>query len=187
MNKEILLTFDLEQVCNDLLAKCYLVSQSIRDKALEDIKASISTPDSQETRSIICRAITEAFGKTKVACQRYLTVGRTADSNILERLVKGVTYTKDQAGNDTDEVDQIIYEKVMLKLSIPNFNIAVTDHLKSSIHKYVVDYVTWRFLQDQHSDKAAEYKALADGDDYSDIVSDLNARESYSFRRASWI
>lgn len=184
--KKILLTFDLEQVCNDVLAKCNLVSMSIRDIALEDIKANVQEPDNPETRSIICRAVTEAFGKVKVACQRYLTVGRTTDTNTLERLVKSLTYVKDTNGNDTDEIDTIEYEKVTLTLEIPNFNTAVTDHLKSIIHKYVVDYVMGRFLQDQVADKASEYKQLADGEDYAGIISDLNARERYTMRKPSW-
>lgn len=184
--KKISLSFDLEQVCNDILAKCNLVSMSIRDVALEDIKANVQEPDNPETRSIICRAVTEAFGKVKVASQRYLTVGRTTDNNTLERLVSGVTYVKDSSGKDTDEVDKLIYEKVSMTLEIPNFNTAVTDHLKSMIHKFVVDYVMGRFLQDQVSDKAKEYKELADGEDYANIISDLNARERFTMRKPSW-
>ncbi len=243
--KEITLSFSLEQVCNDVLAKCYLVATGIRDVAMEDIKANVLEPDSPETRSIICRAVTEAFGKVKFACQRYLTVGRTTDNNNLERLVKGVTYVKvpqdvqaeDGEGHplylyddgnitkvlyrdgdvwinaeddseeelteeevtnyisekmesimvDSEEIDKLEYETVVIILRIPNFNPAVTDHLKSSIHKFVVDYVMWRFLEDQVSDKAGEYKKLADGEDYVAITSSLNARDNYTLRRASWI
>ena len=169
------------------MAKCNLVSMSIRDVALEDIRASVQEPDNPETRSIICRAVTEAFGKVKVACQRYLTVGRTSDNNTLERLVKSVTYVKDSGGADTDEIDKITYETVILVLEIPNYNTAVTDHLKSMIHKYVVDYVMGRFLQDQVAEKAAEYKGLADGEDYANIISDLNSRERYTMRKPSWV
>lgn len=185
--KKITLSFDLGQVCNDVLAKCNLVSVSIRDVALEDIKANVQEPDNPETRSIICRSVTEAFGKVKVACQRYLTVGRTTDANVLERLVKSVSHVKDASGSDTDEIDTIEYETVTLLLEIPNFNTAVTDDLKSRIHKFVVDYVMGRFLQDQVKDKADEYKALADGEDYAGIISDLNARERYTMRKPSWV
>lgn len=200
MNKKrIELTFDLEQVCNDVLAKCNLISESIKEAGLEDIKANVAEPDNPETRSIINRAVTEAFGRVKVACQRYLTVGRTEDNNQLERLVKSVTYAKkpieveDDNGNvteelvDSDEIATIEYEQVLLVLEIPNFNLAVTDDLKSSIHKFVVDYVMSRFLQDQVADKAAEYKELADGEDYRKIVSDLNCRDRYTMRRPSFM
>lgn len=237
--------FDLGQVCNDMLAKCNLISKSIKDEAAEDIKASILTPDDPETRSIVNRAVTEAFGRVKVACQRYLTVGRMVDDNKLEKLVKSITFAKkeitvqdttdegypkftvdlggddgvvtlyqDEYGKyynidddsnvtlavnivpqpvmvqklvDTEVITAMEYEVVPLTLLIENFNLAVTDDLKSSIHKFVVDYVMYRFLQDQHHDKAAEYKELADGEDYTQIVKDLNARDSYTMRKPSFM
>lgn len=64
--KKITLTFDLGEVCNDILAKCNLISISVKDDALADIKANVMEPDNPETRSIICRAVTEGFGKVKV-------------------------------------------------------------------------------------------------------------------------
>lgn len=185
--KEIKLTFKLEQVANDILEKCNLISQSVRDDAMEDIKVNVLEPDNPETRSIINRAITEAFGEIKVKCQRYLKAGRTIDNNDLERMVRDVVYVKDEHGEDTDEIDRLIYEEVPLTLFIPNFNVAVTDALKSSIHKYVVDYCMWRFLQDQLADKAAEYKTLADGEDSAKITRNLNARDRFNFRKPSWV
>lgn len=244
MNKKrIDLIFHLEQVCNDVLTACNNISKNIRDEGLDDIKASVQTPDDAENRSIINRAVTEAFGRVKVACQRYLTVGRTFDDNSLERLVKNITYKTEERvvqdtdddghllysliidGTDqgtvyeidghiynagtgievvptdpytlepkmvvkevqTDEVESITYEDVYLVLEIENFNIAVTDDLKSSIHKFVVDYVLSRFLQNFVAEKADEYKALADGEDYRKIVSDLNCREKYTMRKPSFM
>ena len=97
MKKRVVLHFDLGQICNDMLAKCNLISKSVKEEAAEDIKASILTPDAPETRCIVNRAVTEAFGRVKVACQRYLTVGRLEDDNNLERLVKSVTFAKEPA------------------------------------------------------------------------------------------
>lgn len=233
--RKITLDFDLEQVANDILAKCNLISKTIKDEALEDIRASVQEPDNPETRSIINRSVTEGFGNVKVACQRYLRTGRTADNNLLEQMVKSITYVKKQEqvvknghlvfltevsgvetevyqdGTDwktveddttvtpdydplpemewvtTDEIDEIEYETVTLELFIANFNTSVTDALKSQIHKYVVDYTMGRFLQDQVADKAGEYKALADGEDYPRIVKLVNSRESYTARKPSWI
>ena len=221
--KTISLTFDLGQVCNDILVKCDLISQTIMDAAMADIKANVESPDDPEIRSIINRSVTEAFGRVKVACQRYLTVGRDTDDNKLERLVSSITYAqaKDAQGHllydcevsgvptvvyttdngstwkktpgDTTvvpdetpvakmsgDVASIAYESVSLTLEIPNFNLSVTDHLKSSIHKYVVDYTMGRFLQDQVADKAKEYKDMADTEDLAAIISDVNARERYT-------
>lgn len=179
--KKITLTFDLGEVINDILAQCNLIAQSIKDAAMDDIRANIQEPDNPETRGIICRAVTEAFGQVKVACQRYLDKGRDTDNNDLERLVAS-------SENDSDgNVTSVVYEKIKIELLIPNFNTAVTDHLKSMIHKFVVDYVMERFLQDQVADKAAEYKKLAVEEDYPNIISDLNSRERYTMRVPSFI
>ncbi len=214
--KKITLEFDLGQVCNDVLAKCYQVSLNLQDDAQKDIRANIESPDSTESKSIINRSITEAIGNLKIACQRYLTTGRTDDNNNLERLVKGTrkyTYTENTDGEgksdgtwtltETTTIDgnteektstvqeqgedheEIIYEKAVLSLEIPNFNIAVTDGLKSHMHRYMVDYVMSQFLSDQYADKASQY-AESVGADYDNVRSDLMSRDSYIHRRPSW-
>ncbi len=208
--KEITLKFDLGQVCNDILARCYVVSQSLVDDAQKDIRAAIESPDAKETQSIINRAVTEAFGNLKIAAQRYLTVGRTEDNNNLERLVNRVnsySYIDNKNGTWTEVVkvtkdgevseettivtkkgeerDETIYEVVTLVLYIPNWNIAVTDGLKSHMHRYIVDYVMSQFLQDQYADKAGQY-AQRVADDYGNIQSDLLSRDNYTMRRPSF-
>lgn len=193
--KVIVLTFDLGEICNDVLAKCNLIGQGLKDDTLADTRANIMEPDAPETRSIISRAITEAFGKVKIACSRWLATGRTIDDNRLERIIAGDTEDTEKQtaeGDETEteesaEEDSMKYEKITLTLLIPNFNVAATDHLKSSIHKYAVDYIMSRFLQDQLPDKAAEYKQICDGEDYNNIVKDLNMRENFNFRTPSWV
>lgn len=209
--KLITLNFSMEQVCNDVLARCYVVSQGMVDEAQKDIRANIESPDSDETRSIINRAVTEAIANIKLAAQRYQTTGRVEDNNNLERLVKGtkkyvytnnnngtwtevvttsiigqedkeVTSTVTKAGNDREES---IYETVTLKLEIPNWNVAVTDALKSHCHRYIVDYVMSQFLMDQFADKAGTYGESATAD-YNNIKSDLLSRDNYTLRRPSF-
>lgn len=208
--KLITLNFSMEQVCNDILARCYVVSQGMVDEAQKDIRANIESPDSDETRSIINRAVTEAIGNIKLAAQRYQTTGRVEDNNNLERLVKGIrkyaytdnkngtwtevvttiidgeenetTATVDKAGKDREET---IYETVTLKLEIPNWNVAVTDALKSHCHRYIVDYVMSQFLMDQFADKAGTYGESATAD-YNNIKSDLLSRDNYTLRRPSF-
>lgn len=208
--KLITLNFGMEQVCNDVLARCYVVSQGMVDEAQKDIRANIESPDSDETRSIINRAVTEAIGNIKLAAQRYLTTGRVEDNNNLERLVKGtrkyaytdnkngtwtevVTTTIDGEENETtgtvnkagkDRVENI-YETVTLNLEIPNWNVAVTDALKSHCHRYIVDYVMSQFLMDQFADKAGTYGESATAD-YNNIKSDLLSRDNYTLRRPSF-
>ena len=210
-SKLITLNFSMEQVCNDILARCYVLSQGLVDDAQKDIRATIESPDSKETRSIINRAVTEAIGNIKVAAQRYLTSGRVEDNNNLERLVKGtkkyvytdnnngtwtevvttsiigqedeeVTSTVTKAGNDRVES---IYETVTLKLEIPNWNVAVTDALKSNMHRYMVDYTMSQFLQDQYADKAGQYVESATAD-FNNMKSNLLSRDNYTLRRPSF-
>ena len=208
--KNISLEFDMGQVCNDVLVKCFVISQSLMDEAQQEIKASIQSPDAPETRSIINRAVTEAIGNLKVAAQRYLTTGRTEDNNSLERLVAGikeysyadngdgtwteiVTITKD--GNQNDETRIVYergkeradleYEKVNFLLEIPNWNIAMTDPLKSHMHRYIVDYVMSQFLMDQYAEKAQLYSTSVQAD-YKNVQSDLLSRDNYTMRRPSF-
>lgn len=208
--KLITLNFSMEQVCNDVLARCYVVSQGMVDEAQKDIRANIESPDSDETRSIINRAVTEAIGNIKLAAQRYLTTGRVEDNNNLERLVKGTrkyAYTDNKNGTWTEVVtttidgeesettatvnkagkdrEETIYETVTLKLEIPNWNVAVTDALKSHCHRYIVDYVMSQFLMDQFADKAGTYGESATAD-YNNIKSDLLSRDNYTLRRPSF-
>jgi hypothetical protein len=200
----------MEQVCNDILARCYVVSQGMVDEAQKDIRANIESPDSDETRSIINRAVTEAIANIKLAAQRYQTTGRVEDNNNLERLVKGIrkyAYTDNEDGTWTEVVttiidgeenettatvnkagkdrEETIYETVTLKLEIPNWNVAVTDALKSHCHRYIVDYVMSQFLMDQFADKAGTYGESATAD-YNNIKSDLLSRDNYTLRRPSF-
>lgn len=208
--KLITLNFGMEQVCNDVLTRCYVVSQGMVDEAQKDIRANIESPDSDETRSIINRAVTEAIGNIKLAAQRYLTTGRVEDNNNLERLVKGTrkyAYTDNKNGTWTEVVTTVIdgeesettatvsktgkdreeniYETVTLNLEIPNWNVAVTDALKSHCHRYIVDYVMSQFLMDQFADKAGNYGESATAD-YNNIKSDLLSRDNYTLRRPSF-
>ena len=208
--KLITLNFSMEQVCNDILARCYVVSQGMVDEAQKDIRANIESPDSDETRSIINRAVTEAIANIKLAAQRYQTTGRVEDNNNLERLVKGIrkyAYTDNKNGTWTEVVttiidgeenettatvnkagkdrEETIYETVTLKLEIPNWNVAVTDALKSHCHRYIVDYVMSQFLMDQFADKAGTYGESATAD-YNNIKSDLLSRDNYTLIRPSF-
>ncbi len=185
MKKNITITFDLMQVCNDILAKCNVISKTIKDEAMADIKADIATPDGDETRSIINRSITEAWGNIKIAAQRYLLSGRTVDNNNLERLVHQKDDSTVDTGDGEVDLDNYIFEKLKLELLIPNFNIAVTDGMKSHLHRYLVDYTLAMFLQDLHPDNSAKYSGLADND-MEAFRHDLLARDTFLNRRPSF-
>ena len=53
--KLITLNFSMEQVCNDILARCYVVSQGMVDEAQKDIRANIESPDSDSQYYQPCR------------------------------------------------------------------------------------------------------------------------------------
>ncbi len=184
MDKNITITIDFEQTVHDLLVECNLIGKNMVDAANYELQADIKSPDDPETRSIICRAHTEAIGNVKLACRRYLSVGRDDDDNKLERIAYLLQPTDDGYSSDGNNVR---WEDVEFELSIPNFDIAVTDALKNHIHKYVVDYVMWRFLQNQEDNKCGEYKKLAEEEDYPNIVKDLSCRDRFVRRTASFI
>lgn len=178
MDKKITIDIYLEQTLNDILAECNLIGKNLGETVNDELSADIKSPDDAETHSIICRAHTEAFGNVKLACCRYLSYGRVEDDNKLERLAHVKT---------VDGKEVVEYEVVTLELKIPDFNIAVTDALKNYIHKYIVDYVMWRFLQNQSDPKCAEYKKLADEEDYPNIEKTLSIRDRFISRKPAWI
>lgn len=186
MDRNITITINLGQTVHDLLVECNLIGKNLVDAANYELQADIKSPDDPETRSIICRAHTEAFGNVKLACRRYLLKGRIEDDNKLERL--GVLVDSDDPDfADLPPTDQSTdlkwkWDEVDLDMKIPNFDTAVTDALKNHIHKYIVDYVMWRFLQNQQDDKCGEYKKLADEEDLPNIVKDLSCRDRFIHR-----
>ena len=232
MDVNVNIDIKLEQTLNDLLVECNLIGKNMVDKANQQLQSEIMNPDDSETKSIICRAHTEAIGNVKLACRRYLTTGRVSDTNTLERLYDSVTFyqkrvkkiisgttqwvnvfiydgeevykygdTVKKVSDDTiiagvsaselttqanGGVATITYATVPLNLLIPNWDTAVTDALKNHIHKYIVDYVMWRFLQNQADDKCAEYKKLADEEDYPNIENDLTCRDRFIRRQAAF-
>lgn len=186
MDRNITITINLGQTVHDLLVECNLIGKNLVDAANYELQADIKSPDDPETRSIICRAHTEAFGNVKLACRRYLLKGRIEDDNKLERLGVQVDST-DPDYADIPPADQSTglkwkWDEVDLGMKIPNFDTAVTDALKNHIHKYIVDYVMWRFLQNQQDDKCGEYKKLADEEDLPNIVKDLSCRDRFIHR-----
>ena len=92
------------------------------------------------------------------------------------------TSTVNKKGQDREEN---IYETVTLNLEIPNWNIAMTDPLKSHMHRYIVDYVMSQFLMDQYAEKAQLYATSVQAD-YKNVQSDLLSRDNYTMRRPSF-
>lgn len=178
MNRTIGITIKLKETCDDILAECNLIGKNLGEKATDELEGDIKNPDNPETRSIICRAHTEAFGNIKLVCRKYLLRGRLTDDNTLERIIASVTPGAQEGDDPT-----VVYEEVDFDLSIPNFDTSVTDALKNHMHKYIVDYVMWRFLQHQADAKCAEYKKLAEEEDLPNISQDLTCRDNFIRRK----
>ena len=226
MERTIVIELRLKETTDDILAACNMISKNLGDAASEELKSDIASPYDPESRSIICRAHTEAFGNLKYKAMKYLTTGRTEDDNRLERLVSSSSTettpnntfsssTAYQAGDkcvynskawefvtdksagawDAEKVREIsfttttqaTFETVTLVMKIPNFNTSATDALKNFAHKYIVDYVMWRFLQNQANDKAGEYKDLADNEDLKNFELALHARERMGNLSPTWV
>ena len=69
--KKISLSFDIGEILQDILVACNLISTGMGDDVALEVKSNIKEPDGENTRTLISRGVTEAFGKVKVACSRY--------------------------------------------------------------------------------------------------------------------
>lgn len=178
MDRRIVIELRVKETVEDVLAACNMISKNLGEAVSEELKADVSSPDSREHRSIVCRAHTEAFGMLKYKAMKYLVTGRTEDDNRLERLGRTV-------GEGGEE--HVEYEVVTMTMVIPNFNTSATEALKSFAHRYVVDWVLWRFLQNQAEEKGIEYKKLAEEQDLREFENALRARESITNRTPDWV
>jgi hypothetical protein len=86
-SREITIKLLKKQIADDITVECNLLGSLLQQTA-ETRKngARIMTPDDDEVKPIVARAMTEAFGEVKRQCQRYLILGRDSDDNRLERI-----------------------------------------------------------------------------------------------------
>lgn len=234
-----------KEIVDDILAKSNLLARQMsRNPQTEELAGDIMTPDDEQVKPIVARALTEAFGEVKRKCQQYLIFGRYYDDNRLEKIDEAniynekiessalatdckysmltgiehrVTVTSDVEVKVMDKEENILGQgtnitftytpteasehlKVQsesisnvdirymwgdfggyeLELEMPKrFNIGVTETIKSSAHKMMVDYVMYSILKDQYAEKAQEYLKdyVADGDA---LRLALIARSNYS-------
>ena len=84
-----------QEIANDVAAELNLIGRTLElsantdDKAAENLRELgnlIRTPDDNETKPIVARAMTEGWNAVKEACQRFLAFGRTSDDNRLESI-----------------------------------------------------------------------------------------------------
>ena len=88
---EIKIEFFKKQIVNDIGIQCNLVGKNLQSTAIQGmdtntIAAGIMSPDDEEVKPVVARAMTEAWDEVKKVCQRYLVYGRENDDNRLEKI-----------------------------------------------------------------------------------------------------
>lgn len=178
----ITLTINLykTQIVQDVLILCNNIGNQYEDDLkTARLSAEIKEPDSDELKPIVARSLTEAYGKIKAKCRRYLMYGRETDDNKIEKIDDSYDYEED---SETIHVPDG-YE---LKLSMPDsFNRGVTESIKSVMHRYSVDYVMFHLMKNNVPERAKFYGevAAAELDELSGL---LSSRVSGIRRKPSW-
>jgi hypothetical protein len=178
----VTLTFNLykTQIVQDVLILCNNIGTQYEDDSKTSrLSAEIKEPDSEELKPIVARSLTEAYGNIKAKCQRYLIYGREQDDNKLEKI--------DDSYQDVNVGEPVtVPGGFELKLSVPDsFNRGITETLKSTMHRYAVDYVMYNLLKNSIPERAKFYIQVAN-DELNDIPVLLNSRVSYPRRTPSW-
>lgn len=92
---EITITLRRKEIVDDVLVKCNMIARSlIRKPETEELGDDLMTPDDAQTKPVVARALTEAFGEVKRVCQRYLRYGRYTDDNRLEKIDETNRYSE---------------------------------------------------------------------------------------------
>lgn len=93
---EIDILLNKQEICNDVAAELNLLGRTLDLSSGNDGKGGtnlrelanlIRTPDDNETKPIVARAMQEAWSSVKTICQRYNAFGRKADDNRLEAII----------------------------------------------------------------------------------------------------
>ena len=236
-----------KEIVNDVIVQCNTIGRALaRNTETEELASDIMTPDDDQTKPTVARALTEAFGEVKRTCQRYLLYGRYTDDNRLERIDESSRYEESlEAGNlttdckyhlltgikyristtadmDTDikimdnegtvlarggrnitldytpvRMDEYLtitarvtvnitvnyswgdFGTYELRLEMPaNFNIGMTETIKTCAHRMMTDYVMAAVLQNQLAEKANEYASRFTNDQEA-LKKALIARNGY--------
>ena len=91
----ILIRLLKKQIVNDVALECSIVGRTLqRNPETISQGGDIMNVNSDLTKPILARAITEGFGEVKRICQRYLVLGRDVDDNRLERVDETYKFTE---------------------------------------------------------------------------------------------
>lgn len=168
--QNITIIFYKKEIAADIAVICNQVAKLYEeDEKMAYIAGEIKTPDAEDIKPIVARAITEGFGRIKATASRYLTHGRTTDDNQLEAILN-----QDGSGQLT------------LHLAMPQgFNAGITETIKSDMHRYIVDYAVYMILRDLLPERAMQHLELAETI-RKGITPLLNRRTHAVGRRPNW-
>jgi hypothetical protein len=83
-----------KQIADDVTVECNMIGAQLQQsKETQESGARIMTPDDDEIKPIVARAMTEGFGEVKRQCQKYLVTGRENDDNRREKINEMSTTT----------------------------------------------------------------------------------------------
>ena len=82
-----------QEIVNDVTVMCNLIARQLsKNPATEELSGELMTPDDEQTKPVVARALTEAFGEVKRTCAAYLIYGRYTDDNRLEKIDESNRY-----------------------------------------------------------------------------------------------
>lgn len=148
--KERMITIVLkkQQIVNDVSVECNLIGRTLqKNEDMAEIASEIMSPDDDESKPVIARSMTEAFGEVKKVCQRYLVYGRDTDDNRLEGIDETFRY-KESVTSSTAGTNASFKlpknEKVTIKVESASFvSVSVgSEVLNSSIKSGSIDYTS---------------------------------------------
>lgn len=97
---EIDIQIKRKEIVNDILVNCNIIARSLqKNPETEELAGELMTPDDEQTKPVVARALTEAFGEVKRICQKYLVLGRYRDDNRLERIDETNRYVENVEAN----------------------------------------------------------------------------------------
>lgn len=86
-SREIQIKLLKKQIADDITVESNMIGAILQQsKETQESGARIMTPDDDEIKPVVARAMTEGFGEVKRHCQKYLVLGRDTDDNRLEKI-----------------------------------------------------------------------------------------------------
>jgi hypothetical protein len=158
---EINIVLHKEEIVSDVSSIAHVVGRRLSAPENLPQASDIQTPFQKTDSFIVARALRTAFSNVKKKCGRYLTAGRTSDSNALQSLSGAYNLT----------------------LELPEgFNAGVTAALTDAMNNYLVNYCIYSIFEKTNPTEAEHYFLKA-ASNYDEIKICLEQRKDPVRRR----